>query len=81
MTVSRPHPLSVRARAVVLVIATAAILGLAPAAPAERTAGVSAFWQRLAQCETAGRWDWGRFAGTSRRRSLVDMTTCSNKSG
>ncbi len=50
------------------------LLGLAPAAPAERASGVSVFWTRLAQCETQGRWDWGRFAGTARRRPLEGRT-------
>jgi hypothetical protein len=70
MTVFRPHPLSVRARAAAVVLGAALLLGLAPAAPAARTAGVSAFWRRLAQCETGGRWDWGRYAGTPRERRL-----------
>jgi hypothetical protein len=52
------------------VLAAAALVGLAPAASARPTTGVSAFWERLAQCETGGRWNWGRYAGTARARSL-----------
>jgi hypothetical protein len=28
------------------------------------------FWQRLAMCETGGRWDWGRYAHSASRRHL-----------
>jgi hypothetical protein len=28
------------------------------------------FWQRLAECETGGRWDWGRLARSPGRRHL-----------
>jgi hypothetical protein len=35
---------------------------------------VSVFWQRLAQCETSGRWDWGKFAGSSHRRRAEGRT-------
>jgi hypothetical protein len=55
-------------------VAAAALLGLAPAAPAARTSGVSVFWQRLAQCETQGRWNWGKYAGTARRRYAEGRT-------
>jgi len=70
MTAFPPHPTSVRARAAVVAVASAVLLGIAAAAHAEPAAEVSIFWQRLAQCETGGRWDWGRFAGTPRRRHL-----------
>ena len=70
MTASSSQPRFVRARAAVVAIGVTALLGLAPAAPAEQTAGVGVFWQRLARCETAGRWNWGRFAGTPRQRRL-----------
>jgi hypothetical protein len=53
----------------VVALAAALLLCLAPSAGAQRASGVSVFWQRLAQCETGGRWDWGRYAGTSRARS------------
>ena len=69
MTVLRPQPTSVRARVAVAGLATVGLLGLVPVAAAEPASGVSVFWQRLAQCETSGRWDWGKFARTSRRRS------------
>jgi hypothetical protein len=69
MTAFRPQPSSVRARAALVALAAAAVLCLAPASGAQRASGVSVFWQRLAQCETGGRWDWGRYAGTSRARS------------
>src|SRR5262245_22271128 len=73
MTAFPPQPPSVRARAAVVAVAAAALLGLAPTATAESST-VSVFWQRLAQCETAGRWDWGKFAGTGRRRPAEGST-------
>jgi hypothetical protein len=69
MTVSCPHPTSACARALAVVISAVALVALAPAASARRSAGVSVFWRQLAQCETGGRWDWGRFAGTARARA------------
>jgi hypothetical protein len=74
MTAFRPQPTSVRARAAVLAVATASAVGLAPSAPAAHTAGVSVFWQRLAQCETAGRWNWGKYAHSARRREAEGTT-------
>jgi hypothetical protein len=42
-----------------------------PAAPPSKPAWrVPRFWQRLAQCETGGRWDWGRLASSPDRRHL-----------
>jgi hypothetical protein len=38
-----------------------------PPGPAWR---MPAFWQRLAECETGGRWDWGRYAHSPARRHL-----------
>ncbi len=31
---------------------------------------IPAFWRRLAECETGGRWDWGRHAHSPTRRHL-----------
>jgi len=67
-----------------LPIATVALISLGPgsspsaAAPEppppvlEPTAEqlVPQFWQRLAMCETTGRWDWGRYANTPQQRRL-----------
>ena len=74
MTASCPQPTSVRARAAVVAVAAAATVGLAPSASAVHTAGVSVFWQRLAQCETAGRWNWGKYAHSPRRRASEGTT-------
>jgi hypothetical protein len=68
MTAFRPQPTSVRARAAVVAVAAASVLWFAHGAPAARTTGVSVFWQRLAKCETDGRWDWGKYANDVRRR-------------
>ena len=38
---------------------TVAIVTSAPAARAALTPARVAFWTRVAQCETGGRWDWG----------------------
>lgn len=40
-------------------------IGLVLAGVARAASDVHRFWQRLAQCETGGRWDWGKYAGTS----------------
>jgi hypothetical protein len=52
---------------------TLMLLGPAPVTPSpgeEQAWRMPVFWQRLAQCETAGRWDWGRLASTPHRRHL-----------
>ena len=37
----------------------AALAAIFPASAATRPPRVPVFWQRLAHCETDGRWDWG----------------------
>jgi hypothetical protein len=37
----------------------AAVLVLSAPAPPREPAGVQAFWDRVAQCETGGDWRWG----------------------
>lgn len=47
-------------RVLAAVLVTGLSLGaLGTEARASGTRGVPAFWQRLADCETGGRWDWG----------------------
>jgi hypothetical protein len=48
-------------------------LGLLVDAGAAQT-GVPAFWRNLAQCETGGRWDWGKYAGTPSQRPAEGFT-------
>ena len=45
-----------------------AVLVCAGTAEAGTSVTVPAFWQRVAQCETGGRWDWGKYAGSASRR-------------
>jgi hypothetical protein len=65
---SRP---AVRLRVWLAAAGAALLVALGPAhAAVVQPPKVAAFWQRLAVCETGGRWDWGRFASSPRRRSL-----------
>lgn len=53
-----------------LLVLSAVILALwgGTASAATKNDNVFRFWQKVANCETGGLWDWGKYAGTSQRR-------------
>ena len=64
---------AVSAAVMVLAAPSTGAAGLEPSlspAPPDPGWQVPPFWQRLADCETLGRWDWGQYANTPDERRL-----------